>query len=168
MLKLPLEDYILTFDDGLYSQYLYFDHFKKLKTEKYYFISTNIVCPEDLTQSTECPDCRTAHAMFFQNNEVRHYMKWSQIREIYQTENCFIGGHSHSHRFFDTSSIRSLHRDLTEDTEIMLREFEKQNIKVKSFCYPYNKQYNLYETILKNHGIELIFGKDRIAIEDLK
>jgi len=33
-LDLPLEDYILTFDDGLYSQFQYWNHFKKLKTEK--------------------------------------------------------------------------------------------------------------------------------------
>lgn len=168
MLKLPLEKYILTFDDGLYSQYLYFDHFKKIKTEKYYFISTNIVCPEDVIQSEECPDCRTAHSLYFTHNETKHYMKWSQIKTIYNTENCFIGGHSHSHKEMDTSSIRNLHQGLVEDTEKMLKEFEKQNIKVKSFCYPYNKQYNLYETLLKNYGIETLFGKERIAIEDLR
>ena len=49
-LNLPLENYTLTFDDGLYTQYKFFNEIKKIDTEKYFFISSNIVCSEDASQ----------------------------------------------------------------------------------------------------------------------
>ena len=52
-LNLPLEDYILTFDDGLYTQYKFFNEIKKIKTEKYFFISSGIICPEYENQDDE-------------------------------------------------------------------------------------------------------------------
>ncbi len=168
MLKLPLENYTLTFDDGLYSQYYFFDHFKKLKTEKYFFISTNIVCPEDQKQSLLFPTCAEAHQLYFSSQSTEHYMKWSQIREIYETENCYIGGHSHFHLRHEESSIESLYKNLMSDTSKMLEEFDKQNIKINSFCYPYNRQYTLYETILKKNDLNFFFGNERTAIEVLK
>lgn len=168
MLDLPLEDYVLTFDDGLYSQYYFLDHFKKLKTEKYFFISTNIVCPEHAVQSTEFPSCVDAHKSFFDNQNTAHYMKWSQIKEIYQTPGCFIGGHSHQHHRHDEKSIEKLYQQLISDTENMLEEFSKQDMRVESFCYPYNKQYLLYEALLKKKNFKIFFGNERIAIESFK
>ena len=41
-LNLPLENYTLTFDDGLYTQYKFFNEIKKIKTNKFFFISSNI------------------------------------------------------------------------------------------------------------------------------
>ena len=34
-LNLPLEDYILTFDDGLFTQYLFLSELLKINTDKY-------------------------------------------------------------------------------------------------------------------------------------
>ena len=168
MLELPLENYTLTFDDGLYSQYYYFEHLKKFATEKYFFISTNIVCPEDHEQSLLFPSCSEAHDLYFKAHNTENYMKWSQIQEIANSEHCHIGGHSHFHKRPDGVSLESLYQYLKNDTELMLNEFAKQGIKIDSFCYPYNKQYILYEEILKKSGLKLIFGDQRIAIEDLK
>lgn len=168
MLNLPLENYTLTFDDGLYGQYYYLDHFKKLKTEKYFFISTNIVCPEESEQSLTFPSCRDAHQEFFDTQNARHYMKWSQIREIYHTENCFIGGHSHFHHRHDETSIEKLYHSLSTDIQLMLKKFGEENIKVDSFCYPFNKKYVLYEELLKKNEFKFFFGDERIAIEDLR
>lgn len=168
MLELSLENYILTFDDGLYSQFYFFDHFKKLNTEKYYFISTNIVCPEEITQSTSFPTCVEAHRDFFENQNSHHYMKWSQIKNISQTPNCFIGGHSHSHHRHEEGPIEKLYQKLLSDTQAMLDKFAGQDIKVDSFCYPYNKQYLLYEAILKKNNFKIFFGNERIAIESLR
>ena len=47
---LPLDQYILTFDDGLYTQYVFLEELKKIKTKKYFFISSGIVCPENIEQ----------------------------------------------------------------------------------------------------------------------
>lgn len=168
MFDLPLEDYILTFDDGLYSQYYHFDRIKKLQTEKYFFISTNIICPENQEQSTHFPSCSEAHKHYFETHNAEHYMKWSQIQEISRTTNCYIGGHSHAHKRLEGMNLKALYDHLQNDTQLMMDEFAKQGIKINSFCYPYNKQYILYEEILKKHNLRLIFGDQRTAIEDLK
>ena len=95
-LDLPLEKYILTFDDGLYSQYRFLEELKKIKTEKYFFISSNIICPENQKQNDESICCEKAHIKAFNKNYI-NYMKWSQIKEIDKVDNCFIGCHGHSH-----------------------------------------------------------------------
>ena len=53
LFDLNLEDYTLTFDDGLYSQYYHYDKFKSINTDKIFFISSNILC--EGIQSTEFP-----------------------------------------------------------------------------------------------------------------
>jgi hypothetical protein len=55
MFDLPLHNYVLTFDDGLYSQYYFLDKFKTIDTEKIFFISTGILCDENEIQSTTFP-----------------------------------------------------------------------------------------------------------------
>lgn len=167
MFKLPLKDYILTFDDGLYSQYYYLDKFKKIPTEKIFFISTGIVAEESVTQNQEFPPCQEAHKRFFKCGDTSNYMKWSQVKEIYNSENCFIGGHSHEHKSYENLNLTQLHKALTSDTKKMLEVFKKQSLKVEHFCYPYNRQYPLYEGILKAQSFISFYGKERLCIETL-
>lgn len=168
MFDLPLEDYILTFDDALYSQYYYLDKFKKIDTTKFFFVTTNIVCPEDVIQSEDFPSCDIAHEDFFSNANISNYMKWSQIKEIYNTPQCIIGGHSHDHNIYHKPKITELYQGLLDDTIAMLGEFKKHEIEIKDFCFPYNKQYTLYAEILKRFNITSLYGDERLAIEALK
>ena len=62
---LPLEEYILTFDDGLYTQYVFLEELKNIKTKKYFFISSDIVCPENIEQNDEYITCNEAHKKAF-------------------------------------------------------------------------------------------------------
>lgn len=168
MLNQKLENYILTFDDGLYSQYYYLDFFKQLNTQKYFFISTGIICPEEINQNLDFPCCRTSHKRFFENGDTSNYMKWSQILEIYNTENCFIGGHSHEHLKNTELSIKELHSVLKNDSLKMIESFKSKNIDINSFCFPFNIDHILYKEILKSLGVNQFFGKERISIESLK
>ena len=61
MMDLPLEDYVLTFDDGLYTQYTHFEKIRQIDTDKIFFISTGIVAPECTSQSDEFIECAEAH-----------------------------------------------------------------------------------------------------------
>lgn len=167
MFSLPLHNYILTFDDGLFSQYYFLDQFKKIETDKIFFISTNIVCPEPIKQSLDFPRCDEAHDIFFSSGNLEHYMKWSQIKEIAATPGCFIGGHSHNHNIYKKIGIRELYSELLNDTELMLDTFKKNDIDIDMFCYPYNEEYVLYNSLLKKNGISNIYGKERVAIESL-
>ena len=168
MLELPLHEYILSFDDGLYSQYYYLDKFKAIKTEKIFFVSTNIICKENELQSLEFPSCDEAHEDFFSNGNIKNYIKWSQVKEIYNTPNCFVGGHSHNHNVYGNIMVKDLYRELLDDTIKMINEFEQREISISKFCYPYNEQYVLYEPILKKYNITDFYGKERIAIETLR
>jgi len=168
MLKLPLEDYTLTFDDGLYNHYYYLEKLRKLKTEKIFFISTHIVNDETYDQSLEFPESACAHEYFFKTGNKNHFMNWKQIKEISQTENCFIGGHSHSHRQIRDLSLTETYQHLSIDLVKMLEEFEKHRIKINHFCYPYNVEHFIYREILTKNGITNFYGKERIDIESLR
>lgn len=168
MLHPSLENYILTFDDGLYSQYFHLDFFKKLNTPKIFFISTEIICPEEQKQNSDFLPCAKAHEEFFKNGDASNYMKWSQVHEIANTPQCFIGGHSHAHHKNQDLSIKELFGALKVDTLKMMDTFKRENLAIEHFCFPYNKEHPLYKEILKQHDIKYFYGDERISIESIK
>lgn len=167
MLDLPLEDYTLTFDDGLYSQYYYWNHFKRLNTQKIYFISSNIICTG--AQNSEFPSCRQAHQKAFAGN-YEDYMTVDQIKELMSDPLVTIGGHSHAHtslkklpKLFDCVS------HIQRDTEEMINWFQNTlGFKPTAFCFPYNDNLDgMYNALLRKHGFTDFYGHERTAIESL-
>jgi hypothetical protein len=162
-LNLPLENYILTFDDGLYTQYKFFNEIKKIKTEKYFFISSGIICPENIKQDSEYITCVQAHKKAF-NGDFSNYMKWSQINEIDKTKNCFIGCHSHFHMRKTAGCVECI----ILDNQKMFSEFKNNLEKMPdSFCFPYNYDTPLYKEILFKKGFNKFFSGERINIFDI-
>lgn len=162
--KLPLENYILTFDDGLYSQYHFLEDFKKVKTQKIFFISTNIICNSD--QSKEIINCVSAHEKAFKGNK-ENYMTKEQILEIMNSPDCEIGGHSHFHKKIGHfEKLKSKADHINEDTELMMDWFKKElNFIPTKFCFPYNDNLNgLYNILLKKHKFKEFFGRERISV----
>ena len=160
MLQLPLHDYILTFDDGLYSQYKHLEQLKEINTRKIFFISTNIVADESVNQSTDVIKCDVAHELYFKSNDTSHYMKWSQIQTIAATHQCEIGGHSHNHE-------QNPGFNIITDTKLMKQTFNKHGLHPNTFCFPYNDESYIYKQILQKHGFTEFYGKDRIDIYDI-
>jgi len=162
--RLPLEDYILTFDDGLYSQYQAKDFLKTLDTPKIFFISTNILRTDE-HPNREIIHCADAHKKAF-NGIFEDYMSWSEIKELKEL-GFEIGGHSHFHKKYEISPLKELYQNLILDIEIMLENFEQQKIQIKKFCFPYNETYDsLYRTIISKNGLEG-YGPERIPIEEI-
>jgi hypothetical protein len=160
---LPLENYILTFDDGLASQYAYIKELEKINTTKIFFISSEIVCPEDGYQDTLCISCVDSHNSAFAGH-FHNYMKWSQIQHINETPNCIVGCHSHSHIYNIVSDTRTMIRDTRE----MSRVFKhKLGHLPKHFCFPYNIESQTYRCILHSYGFRYFYGSERINIDDL-
>ena len=162
---LPLEDFTLTFDDGLASVIPFLDRLKTLNTEKIFFISTDIVCPECTFQDTSYITCTEAHRKAFKG-DFSNYMKWSQIQKIHESTNMFIGGHSHKHKEH-SGSLRQNYLTIEADTDKMIEEFQKRFIHIDHFCYPYNKDYPLYEGIVKRYHVKHFYGNERIDIKDI-
>lgn len=162
-LDLPLENYTLTFDDGLYTQYLFLEEILKIKTKKYFFISSGIVCEEEKIQDNTFITCYNAHKKAFKNN-FTNYMKWSQIKNILKYKNCYIGCHSHYHKIKTADCVECI----IEDNRLMNNNFLKNlNFIPDSFCFPYNYQTSLYRQILEKKGFINFFGKERIDINEI-
>lgn len=164
-LKLPLTQYTLTFDDGLYSQYKYIDELLKIDTDKIFFISSNIVCDEQSNQPPEEINCVHAHEKS-RRGDFSNYMKWSQIHEIRAQKRCYIGAHGHDHIENITNNVRMMIRD----TKKMYTKFSDQNIKdaCEMFCFPYNQESELYRRILSTKAkTKHFFGQNRVDIDEI-
>jgi len=151
---------LCTFDDGLYSQYLYG---KDLPNDKIYFISTNIICMQE--QSHEFIKCRDAHIKAA-NGNTENYMTIDQIKELID-RGITIGGHSHFHyNISDIPKLIDKIKHIKEDTELMLDWF-KTNLDYvpTSFCFPYNEELDgLYAGLLKPYGFTKFYGSSRVDI----
>jgi len=162
---LPLHEYILTFDDGLYSQYLQKDFLKSLGTEIYFFISSGIINKNN-KQKNEIVHCAEAHEKARAGN-FENYMSWDNIHELKNMSKLFhIGYHGHEH--INLQSIYNLmHKKqlIEDDVNCMINEFAKNKIYPSTFCFPYNNEDFLLKHILQMKGIHELFGKGRIAIE---
>lgn len=165
--NLPLENYILTFDDGLFSQYYYYPRFKQIPTEKIYFISSGIIC--EGSQSTEFPACHVAHEKAFGGNK-EDYMTIEQIKELMRDPLVTIGAHGHAHKNledFGKVTHRAMH--VIEDTKKMMEWFKVNlNYVPTSFCFPYNNDIDgMYQPVLRAAGFTDFYGRERIAIESV-
>lgn len=157
-----LEDYILTFDDGLYSQYYHYDKFKNINTQKIFFISSDIICSS--AQSTDFPTCQIAHQKAANGNK-EDYMTVNQIKELMKDPQVSIGGHSHYHKSLSTMKSIDIVKHLIADTKLMVQWFNKElEFRPTKFCFPYNNDHNsMYPGVLRNFGFTEFYGKERIA-----
>lgn len=144
MFSLPLEDYVLTFDDGTIDHYVYYERFNQIKTQKIYFISSNKIGLVD-------------------------YMSLEHIHELLLDENTTIGGHSHDHIQLQGMSLVECVKHIETDTQLMISWFiQNLGFKPTKFCYPFNNDLNrVYTSILKKHGINECYGSERIPIEKI-
>lgn len=166
MLELDLSDYdVLTFDDGLFSQYNNYKHFLKFSKPMYFFISTDIVCPEDVEQNREVVPCSEAHRRYREQGCLEDYMKWSQIQELNTITNCFIGGHGHTHQRLKGKPMVTTYIITKNECRDMCNKFSEHNITIDSFCFPYNEDIIGYRPYLKREGVDKFFGNERISIE---
>ena len=164
LLGLSLEDFILTFDDGLFSQFYYWPEIQKLNTEKYFFISSGIISSGQ--QNLNFPSSSEAHEKARQGN-FEDFMTVEQIKTLMSDPQVTIGGHGHAH--INLSNVLSLKEKIDiikDDTEKMFAWFENNlNFKPTTFCFPYNNsERDVYTAILKSYGVTNFFGQERVAI----
>lgn len=166
LFDLPLDQYTLTFDDGLYCHYTQFDKFVNIDTDKIYFISTNIISTGQ--QSTGFPTCVDAHKKAMDGN-YEDYLSVAQIKEMMTYPGVYIGGHSHEH--FDVSHLTLAHKIeyLKNDTQTMMDWFQHNlNTRPTKFCFPFNNDYHgIYQAILKQYGFTEFYGSERTDVECL-
>lgn len=156
-----------TFDDALYTQYLYMYNFTFRPCTL--FASSNILCRDINKQNKGFIKCSDAHELAFLNGDTSHYCTVDQLKEL-QASGVRIGAHGHDHIKVDKdlsllekknivqSEVRNAHKFFTENEFI-----------VDSFAYPYNDEvpfmryyYDIFFQTEMN-----AYGKERISIESL-
>ena len=160
-----LDKYILTFDDALYTQFMYFDRICNIDTDKIFFVSTGIVSSPGQLQSDKYIKCDVAHELFRKNKDTKHYMNWEQISIISRTKNCTVGGHSHEHLLHESNIP---YKYIVTDTNTMIKEFKHNLGSIPtSFCFPYNNSSIVYEEYLNSKGFNQLYGTGRVDVDEL-
>lgn len=180
-LEYKLDDYIITFDDGLYSQYQgSLDLIKKFPNIKIIiFISTGIIhTGENQTNNNS----GIAHNLFFAHGITQDFLTLEQISELSKIPNITIGLHGHNH--LNINWIRA--QNSLKDSVIkwkddflnmfqVLEEWKLKNIINNDiyYCTPYNIYHPLFHPMMityfkKQYTQDLIvLGSGRTTIEEL-
>lgn len=172
---------ILTFDDGLYSQFFYFDDIEKLFPTNYkiFFISMNIIHNNSINQIKDI-SCSEAHEGFFNYSNTEPYMNIDQINHLKNrlSSNVFIGGHGFNHisAKFDNSfrkrllphnsiKFKEFYNNWKIDYDLMIDTYNRLfKEDLKFYCWPYNEDNKIF----KFSKDVIIFGKERLDIMEIR
>ncbi len=107
---LDLGAYRLTFDDGLFSQYYYFQFFKDHPEKLTYFIATSLIKPgaaRPVFNGRYLPYLKSKKYMYrtFAEGRFDHFMTVDELQALSRHENVDIGVHSHFHDVILTRSL---------------------------------------------------------------
>jgi len=145
---------VLTFDDGLYTQYKYLPELLKLPNKKIFFISGYFT--RTGKPNTNFIKCADAHASM----DKSYYMSIEEIKEISNSNRCYIGAHGFEHIKILTpllkikkgnKIIKNGFKYIKEDIEKMMDWFKKINIHPIYFCYPYNIENPIYKKLITEY-----------------
>lgn len=170
-LDLPLENYTLTFDDALYSQYYYWPLIKELNTRKILFVSPCLINKDPSRRDQfageyrSFPSCFEAMKLYKEYNDRTNYMTVNEIKHM-MDEGCSVGCHSFSHFRDLNMRLYNLTQFIKNDTETMLEWFDKNlGTMPKAYAFPHFIEHRLQRVILKSYGFNEFFGVERMMIE---
>jgi hypothetical protein len=175
---LNLDQYRLTFDDGLFSQYYYYPLYKNHPERLIYFIATSFIRPgktRSMYAGEYIPFLKPKKYMYrsFIENKFDHFMTTEEIQELSAKSNVQIGVHSHLHdviltrshsrkrkplskwklaRFQNSPEISN--RDLSIRSKIAFQGFDFQEGSLKRRSVTEWEDYIMYDTELCLKWIE--------------
>lgn len=174
ILQLDLSKYILTFDDGLYSQFFYWNLIKEIDTPKIFFIPTGAILLEDHCRPQfsgeflEFPTCYTAMQKWFDDNNREDYMTLGELKKMIE-QGAVIGAHGHMHlKEYDSCFIHRLEQ-FRKDNQDMSNWFKNVlKYSPKDYCFPFNKEYPVQRAVVNvEMDIFNFYGKERKDVAGL-
>ena len=116
---LNLDQYRLTFDDGLFSQYYYYPLYKNHPEMVTFFISTSFIQPgqsRSMYAGEYIPYLKPKKYMYrsFIERQFDHFMTVEEIQELSAKANVQIGVHSHWHDVILTRSHAHKRKSLSK------------------------------------------------------
>jgi len=172
--KLDLTKYPLSFDDGLFSQYFYWNLFKDIPTSKVLFIPTGAIrlddsCrPQFVGKFKTFPTCYKAMERWFSQGDREDYMTLGELKKL-REDGAIIGAHSHAHLSSYSDRFITRMNQFREDSSQMKEWFVKYLGEVpETYCFPYNKEYPIMRAVIRvETGIQRFYGHERKAVEEL-
>lgn len=161
---------LLTFDDGLYSQYLFRNNINN--KNRIYFICPSLLCtsqPSDLFIT--CFDAMSNH---FFNNDNSAYMTIDNVKQLID-EGYTIGAHSYYHANLKYKSKKIHKYKLSysllcnnnlqyaeNDTELLVNWFINNIGYVPiDYCFPFNQATEELKQLLISYGFKHFYGRER-------
>jgi hypothetical protein len=143
--NLPLEEYILTFEDNLLEIFSFLRQLENLKTEKIVFVTTSKI------------------------ERDKGALTIPQLLDL-KYSNFEIGGNWHNYLDYrqNQDNIVNILIKLKKDSEKMQTFFSKKlRIRPTKFCFPFDHEIWGYRRILINLGYTDFYGEGRIDIDTL-
>ncbi len=162
--KHNLQDYTLTFDDGLYSQYYYWERLNLIPTKKILFICCDLISIGPIRRcGSNDITCFEAMKTYNETGEKVNYMTLPELEEM--DNNFIIGAHSYYHRDIEDMRLKELADWIKFDTERMLVWFNTYlHITPVHYCFPFNYEHPVARPILKEFGFKYFHGGERVDI----
>ena len=148
---------LLTFDDGLYSQFYYRDFFANLGKPLIYFVSSGIL------RTTGSPSFKSplqAHNDFFTFKDSSAYMTLEELK-LLKGE---VQYHLHFHPYL--KQYHGVKRMQIIMNEVNLSKSFISEFNCSKFCYPYNYKDDFLTWNLKKLGFTEFYGPGRLNFEE--
>ncbi len=116
---LSLDQYRLTFDDGLFSQYYYFPLYRDHPETLIFFIATAFIQPGGARRMFDGDDIAYLKSKKYMyrsliEKKLDHFMTFEEIRKLAAQPNVEIGVHSHWHDVVPTDTHSRKRKPLSE------------------------------------------------------
>lgn len=173
LLETLSEDNELTFDDGLYSQYLYLKNNPEVCKKSTVFVSSNIIREKYEEPIKDVVLCDMAHALAY--NLIPNKSAYMSLEEILELKSLGvkIGYHGANHWYLPkglrpSEAMKIIREEIIEST----RFNEENHIFDNVFCTPYNQDrfthfyVSLYEKRLGLEKYSMKFMENRTPIEN--
>lgn len=164
------EERTLTFDDGLYSQYVFLKNNPDLCSGSIVFVSPACIRDDKIDPIKQIVLCDLAHIMYNKLNDNSAYMSLKEIQEL-KSLGVKIGYHGYFHYCLLNRNLSSDVLKIIDDEVQKCLDFQsRNNIFDNIFCAPYNdyKFLNFYVKSFEHKTRqEFEYVKNRISFETL-
>lgn len=155
---IKLDDYILSFDDGLYSQvepiFKICELYPNIKI--LYYVSTGLI---NLDETRSFDSCVVAHQKFFDYKDTSNYVSYNDLIKLSKLKNVTIGLHGHNHLRLEhlkkNLSLSDYFKVMVDDIEKMYNIYNLfYSMKIITsdeinYCTPYNYNDGLYNALMR-------------------
>ena len=160
----------LTFDDGLYSQYMFLKNNPDLCSRSIVFVSPACIRDNNISPIKQIVLCDLAHIMYNKLNDNSAYISLNEIQEL-KSLGTRIGYHGYYHYCFLNKNLSSVVLKTIDNEVQKCLDFQsKFNIFDNIFCSPYNdyKFLNFYiKSFEHKTNQEFTYVRNRISFEEL-